>query len=177
VTAQALPRVHVDVNVLDEDRPEGGWFHQLNDEGRLRLHLADIGAREANDATDPVVHAGLLCTTADMEEAAGVFVLDHSLLDGGGEPAAGGEAARLDAVHRAIWFRSWQDDADNPSGNARRRLRDSMHVDTAIRQAADVFVTRDGDVLEADDAIHAQWGLRVLSPPDARAWLEPRLRP
>jgi hypothetical protein len=73
-------------------------------------------------------------------------------------------------VYRTLFPGS--DRHDTSTNRARRKLRDAMHVATAIRYGATVFVTSDvRDLVSKSEAIAAAFGgFRIMTPDAALAF-------
>jgi hypothetical protein len=64
-------------------------------------------------------------------------------------------------------------DIERESKRGRKTFRDAMHVATAIRYAADAFVTREQRLLGADTRVTDEFdGFRVMSPERALAFVD-----
>ncbi len=55
------------------------------------------------------------------------------------------------------------------------KLRDAMHIATAIRYGYDVFVTTETRLLKMADTIRREWGIEILRPSDSVRWVEHRI--
>lgn len=123
---------------------------------------------ELSDAADP---ADLFAASADYVESFGPAVFDHSRFDHAvffGDD----DETRLDRVYSILFPGS--DRRDSYAGRARRKIRDAMHIATAIRYGANGFVTQDkNDLVSKSDAIAEAFnGFRILTPESALAFIE-----
>jgi len=163
--------VYRDTNVLDHGRSaELDLLLRLRDEGWVQLATTDTAATEISDASDPATRDALAAEIATGFISMGPMVLGHSQL---GRSVLGSDedAQRLHDVHRLIWNREWEQEGPSESKQAPRRIRDTMHVATAIRYGGDVFVTNDQAVVDAGPKIAEKYRLRICSPARALAEL------
>jgi len=97
---------------------------------------------------------------ADLPEAYGPLVLDHSRLDAA-VVASDEDTTRLHDVFEILFpAMSW-------STARKNAVRDAMHVATAARYGAHAFVTNDVALLRKDQQIAELLGTRVWSPQQA----------
>lgn len=159
---------YVDTNFVDNPSPEAAELRALYQNGWLGLIRTDTVDTELGDKNDPERRAELLDASAQYPESLGPLVLGHSRLD---HAVLGSDEddERLDRVFRVLFPYG---DRHATSGRARRKLRDAMHVATAMRYGADAFVTADHDdlVSKSDDVAAAFNGFRIMTPSSALAF-------
>jgi PIN domain len=105
--------------------------------------------------------------TAGIVELLGPAVSDHSRCDH--SVWAGDEdSKRIDEVFATLFPGSDRHGTDRTS---RHKIRDAMHVATAIRYGCDAFVTTDDDLLRKASQLQALWQIEILSPTNAVRWV------
>lgn len=163
----------VDTNIVDDPAPATAELKRLHETGWIDLRRTDTLDEELNTRQDPEHRDELLAASEPYVEHQGPVVLDQSRLDHsvwGSE----GDAEHLDEVYGLLFPGSDRHDLSTP--RAHRKLRDARHVATAIRYAADAFITRDErDLVRKADATRDRFGLWICTPEGALAFVE-RLR-
>jgi hypothetical protein len=163
--------LYVDNNFIGDPSDAAESLRTFNREGWINLGRTDTVDTELADAKDPVKLAGLLEESATYVESLGPAVFGHSRFDHA--TFAGEEDIdRIDAVYAILFPGS--DQHDSSTGRARRKLRDAMHIATAIRYGGTVFVTRDhDDLVTKSDAIAAAFnGFTIKTPEGALAFVQ-----
>lgn len=158
---------YLDTNVLDDSSDWAVSLRSLSDAGWIDLVRTDTMDTELLRKPDADARAALLAQSALLPESLGVLVPDHSRID---SSVLGNEddQARLDRVFAILFPYA---DRYSESGRARGKIRDAMHVATAIRYGATAFVTLDRDdiLVKAQDIEAAFDGFKILSVADAAA--------
>jgi predicted nucleic acid-binding protein len=163
--------IYRDNNMLDEGRDAArDVLLRMHREGWVQFSTTDTALTESTSAADPAVGERLFDEISTGWTSRGPVVLDHSLPDVG-MLASDDDQARLEQVHQLIWGHPWADDAEATGRTPRNRIRDTMHVATAIRYNGDAFVTDDEDVQHAAGAIVQQFRMPIWSPEQAVAEL------
>ena len=139
---------------------------RMHREGWVQFLTTDTALTEATSAADPAVGERLFNEISTGWISGGPFVLDHSRPDIAMLPRDD-DQARLDQVHQLIWGHLWAEDAEATGRTPRTRIRDTMHVATAIRYNGYAFVTDDEAVQRAAAAIGQQFRMRIWSPEQA----------
>jgi hypothetical protein len=163
--------LYVDNNFIGDPSEAAESLRTFNREGWINLGRTDTVDTELADVKDPVKRAELLEESGTYVESFGPAVFDHSRLD---HAVFAGEedTDRIDAVYAILFPGS--DRRDSSTGRARRKLRDAMHIATAIRYGGTLFVTRDlEDLVSKSDAIAAAFnGFRIMTPERALAFVQ-----
>jgi hypothetical protein len=166
-------RVMIDSQMLDQGGEYGPTLRQIESEGWVRYHLSDTAVVESLNTTDETRREELVELAGRRAVSMGTFVIDQSHIDMA-FIGTDGDVARLYALHDLIWPSSWEVDAVRVAVGSKKagaRIRDTMHVDTAIKYAFDAFITHDGGIIKAADRIAAAYlRPRVLSTAAALAW-------
>jgi hypothetical protein len=163
-------RFYFDTNFVTDTSDAATRLRQLHEEGWINLWRTDTVDTELQNANDEK-RRGLLDRSAPYVESMGVLVWDHSRW---GHAIWGNDddAERLDRVFRVLFPGSKR--TDQSTGRSRRKLRDAMHVATAIRYGANGFITRDeADLLARKLAIADDFdGFQIMTPEEAFAFVE-----
>ena len=116
----------------------------------LDRDLTTLGqARREKAARLPIAHSG--------------FMIGYSTV-GGHDVIGGPDAYRhVDAIAPFVRPGTRWDDLDTNT------QRDIMHLSAHMTYGWDIFVSRDGEILAAADALLKELGLRVMTPEDALA--------
>lgn len=166
-------RFYFDTNFVGDDSAAAKRLRELHREGWIGLLRTDTVDTELDAASDPDKRAALLEASSEFIESLGPVVLDHSRLDfsvlGSDE-----DEARLDRVYRILFPDS--DRSDTSAGRSRRKMRDAMHVATALRYGAGMnggFITRDEDIVSKAAHLAAAFNdFRVFTPEQALVFAE-----
>lgn len=156
-----------DANLIGDNRPAVALLRRLHENGCVAIRVADALATEQAEASDEL-REKLSEEAASYPEAFGVLVLGHSRL---GSTVLGGEA---DATLMAKLRKIMRPDITDWAQARKQHVRDVMHVHTAIRYAADAFVTRDHGILWKAEALSDY--ISVWSPEHAGRTAIKRLR-
>lgn len=161
-------RFYFDTNFVTDHYEAAEKLRRLHEDGWINLWRTDTVDTELRDARDEQKRVGLLEVSAHYVESFGPLILDHSRI-GHAVIASDDDAERLDRVYRILFPGSARD--DHSTGRARRKLRDAMHVATAIRYVASGCITRDDkDLLPKTEAIATEFDFRIMTPEDALAF-------
>lgn len=161
-------RFYFDNNFVGDRSNACEELRGLDRSGWIDLARSDTVDTELADTKDPERREQLLAESAAYWESFGPLVLDHSRL-GSTVVGSADDHDRLDHVYRILFPGSDRHSA--ATGRARRKLRDAMHVATAIRYGGMLFVTRDErDLVSKSDAIAAAFnGFTIMLPETALA--------
>ena len=161
---------YVDTNFIGDKSPVAEALRALERDGWIALQKADTVDTELLDAADEARRDELLDESAAYIESQGPMVWDHSRWDHG-VWAGRDDEERIDLVYRTLCPNS---DRAASTGRGRRKMRDAMHVATAIRCDASAFITRDErDLVSRSDAIAKKFnGFRIMTPETALAFAE-----
>ncbi|HEY5014200.1 MAG TPA: hypothetical protein VIK61_16065 [Acidimicrobiia bacterium] len=182
-------RFYLDTNFVGDGSPAAVELRALHDAGWIGLHRTDTVDTELAGDPDVARRTGLLAMSADYVESFGPLILDHSRLD---HAVIGNDddGARLNAVYAVLFPGSNR--SDPSTGRASNKLRDAMHVATAIRYGAAeqsvalldalsemVVVMIECELLDGDDIemVCAWLDLDAPMVEDVRAFLDSRLPP
>jgi hypothetical protein len=159
-------RFYVDTNFVDDPAPAAQSLRERHRHGWINLVRTDTVDTELETAQDPAKRDKLLDASSEYVESLGPVVLDNSRLDHA-VLGSDDDEDRLDRVFRILFPDSMR--SETSTGRARRKVRDAMHVTTAIRYAGTAFITRDEtDLLPKAKAIADAFdGFRIMSPEDA----------
>lgn len=160
---------YFDNNIVGDRTTATEELRALDRDGWIDLARSDTVDTELSDTKDPARRDELLNESSAYFESLGPLVLDHSRL---GFAVLGNDddEDRLDRVYRILFPDSDRHHAG--TGRARRKIRDAMHVATAIRYGGNVFVTRDErDLVSKSHAIAAAFdGFKIMTPETALAF-------
>lgn len=161
-------RFYFDNNFVTDDSLAAAALRRYHDEGWIDLWRTDTLDTELADAKDS---ERLMNESSRYVESLGPAVWGHSRW-GHSVFASEEDAKRIDHVFAILFPGS--DRHDLSTGRARRKLRDAMHVATAIRYGANGFITRDKrDLVRKSDAIAGAFnGFRIMTPERALAFVE-----
>lgn len=163
--------LYIDVHVIDTPDTSAVALKRLHADGWVQLHVTDTAQVEMSQAKDEK-RDRLLRAVSAFPLSRGPGVYGHSNYDVA-VYAGDHDDARLDAVHHILWPNSPR---EAEGKLARRRIRDSMHVATAIRYGAAAFVTLENAMLRKDAEIAAKFdGFHIWSPERALAVVEKRM--
>jgi hypothetical protein len=158
--------LYFDVNFVDDESPAARELRRYYSEGWIMLMRSDTLDTELEGTQDEAKRLELLAAAQPYIESLGPAVFGSSRFD---HSVFGNENddARLDRVYSILFPNS--DRRDDSPKRARRKIRDAMHVATAIRYGGNGFVTRDRhDLLRKSDAIAQAFdGFRIWSPEGA----------
>lgn len=158
-------RWFLDTNAIDN--PALDDLVRLREQGWVWLSVADIARVEIDEQVDPQKYALLRARLDPFDMALGVFTLGHSELDYA-VLAGDDDEARHRAVFELLWPTNDYERDGASNGVGKRRFRDSMHVDTAIRYGGTGLVTQDLRVLKRADFIRERFnGFAIVSVTDA----------
>lgn len=153
---------YVDTNCVDDESPAMKALRRAWQEGWLTIQRTDVLDMELAAAKESVREA-LDEASAPFFESHGPWALGDSRL-GSTFLGSDEDAQRLVDVFRVL-FPGVPSLATN-----RHHRRDAMHVSTAIRYAADAFITNDRRLLNKNDVIREQFmGFKILNPADGLA--------
>jgi hypothetical protein len=159
---------YVDTNFAGDAAPAAVELRELASEGWITIHRTDTLDTELLRDEDPVRRSALLAESSRYPESLGPFVWDQSRLDSS-VIACDEDAERLDSVFRLLFPGT---DRYGTSANAKRKLRDAMHVATTIRYGGTYFVTRDADdILKKREQLMAAYNLQPMTPESALAFV------
>ena len=160
--------------LFDPSRPEHAATESLlgyRREARVEIVKTDTMDTERTQGMPDATAIERILETAGIVELLGPVVWDHSRFDH--SVWAGDEdGKRIDDVFAALFPGSDRHGTDRTS---RHKIRDAMHVATAIRYGCDAFVTTDGDLLRKAAQFQALWNIELLSPTDAVRWVQRRI--
>ena len=162
------------LDLFDPNRPEHAAMESLlgyRREARIEIVKTDTVDTERTQGVPDATAVDRILETAGIMELHGPAVFDHSRLDH--SVFAGDEdGRRIDEVFAALFPGSDRHGTDRTS---KHKIRDAMHVATAIRYGSDAFVTTDDDLLRKAAEVQALWNIQILSPTDAVGWVELRI--
>ena len=162
------------LDLFDPSRPEHAAMESLlgyRREARVEILKTDTVDTERTQGVPDATAIERVLETAGIVEIHGPAVWDHSRWDH--SVWAGDEdGERIDEVFAALFPGSDRHGTDRTS---RHKIRDAMHVATAVRYGCDAFVTTDGDLLRKAAQIQALRGIEILSPSDAVRWVQRRI--
>jgi hypothetical protein len=157
-------RFYFDTNFVDDQTPAAMELRSLHDAGWIGLQRTDTVDTELAGDEDEERRTALLATSAEYVESFGPGIVGHSRTNHA-VTASVDDRVRLNAVYAILFPGS--DRRDSSTGRARGKLRDAMHVATAIRYGADGFITRDRrDLLRKADQIAAAFDSFRIVPPE-----------
>jgi hypothetical protein len=163
--------LYFDVNFVDCETRAARDLRRYHATGWITLLRCDTLDTELGDTKDGEKRQELLAASAPYIEALGPAVFGSSRLDhtvfGSDE-----DDARLDRVYSILFPGS--DRRDDSTNRARRKVRDAMHLATAIRYGGNGFITLDErDLLRKSHEIAKAFnGFQVVSPEPALAFVE-----
>lgn len=163
-------RFYFDTNFVEDHSDAATQLREYHRAGSVDLWRTDTVDTELASASDERTRRDLLDASAPYVESLGVAVVGHSRFDHSfvGDDA---DEARLDRVYCILFPNS--DRHDTSTGRSRRKLRDAMHIATAVRYGCSGFITRDnGDLVPKAAAIEKAFGLRIMQPEQAVAFVE-----
>lgn len=164
--------LYFDTNFAGDSSDAACELRALDRDGWIDLARTDTVDTELGGATDETRRAALLAETNGYVESMGPMVWDHSRR-GHAVWANDDDSERLDRVHSILFPNT---DRHARTGWAKRKLRDAMHVATAIRYGANAFITRDEqDLVSKSDEIAAAFdGFQIMPPEMAQAFVRRR---
>jgi hypothetical protein len=166
-------RFYFDTNFVDDESAAAKRLRELHREGWIGLLRTDTVDTELETASDADKRASLLAASSRYIESLGPVVLDHSRLN---FSVLGSDVdeERLDRIYRILFPDS--DRSDTSTGRSRRKVRDAMHLATALRYGAGAsggFITRDEDILAKAGVLATAFNdFRVYTPERALAFAE-----
>ena len=153
----------VDTNIIGDAAAAVLKLKAHQDAGFITLLVTDTVTLELS-AADPDTRSILFHELSDLAVATdfGVRMDGHSLVDA----QVAGSTQDADRFHRL-----WEIVRPNVrlDGAGPQHVRDVKHLDTVIRYARGIFVTRDTAVLNKRQALKDEFGIDVLTPEDALA--------
>jgi hypothetical protein len=164
-------RFYIDTNFVTDPSDAATALRTLYNDGWIELIRTDTMDTELRDAKDPAKRSDLLRQSNAYVESFGPLVLGHSRLDfavlGNDD-----DGERLAQVYGILFPGS--DRFDASMGRAGRKIRDAMHVATAIRYGANGLITLDGrDLLSKSEAIAAAFNdFKIMTPETALAFVQ-----
>jgi hypothetical protein len=157
--------------LFEPSRPEHTAMESLlgyRREARVEIVKTDTMDTERTQGVPEATAIERVLETAGIVELRGPAVWDHSRWDH--SVWAGDDDGRsIDEVFAALFPGSDRHGTDRTS---RHKIRDAMHVATAIRYGCDAFVTTDGGLLRKAAQLQDQWNIEILSPTDAVRWVQ-----
>jgi hypothetical protein len=146
-------------------------LRELHEGGWISLARTDTVDTELGGKADDEERAELLRQSSGYIESLGPMVLGSSRW-GHGVFSNKEDSNRIDAVYAVLFPASDRGDVSTKRGQG--RLRDAMHVATAMRYGANVLVTRDArDLLRKADAIRDAFnGFAIMDPERAVAFTD-----
>jgi len=155
---------HFDTNFLDDPSAAAAELRQLDADGWIMLRASDaVGAELARDR-DEERRSMLRDEATSYPEAWGPAVFDESRIGSGliGDDA---DAERFNRVFALLFPGT---DRASTSRTASNKRRDAMHIATALRYGAGIFITRDQALLKKTGAIAADFNdFRIVEPEQA----------
>jgi predicted nucleic acid-binding protein len=127
-------------------------------EARVEIVKTDTVDTERTEGVLDAIAIERILETAGIVELLGPAVWDHSRLDHS-VWAADEDGKRIDDVFAVLFPGSDRHGSDRTS---RHKIRDAMHVATAIRYGCDAFVTTDDDLLRKAAQVQALWNIEML---------------
>jgi hypothetical protein len=164
-------RFYFDTNFVDDATPAAIELRALHSAGWIGLQRTDTVDTELAGDADGARRTNLLAKSTEFVESFGPLVWDHSRWDSA-VWGSDDDSARLNAVYAILFPGS--DRAASGTRRSQRKLRDAMHVATAIRYGADGFITRDHrDLLRKAKQIAAAFDhFQIMLPEDALAFVQ-----
>jgi hypothetical protein len=154
----------VDNNVIGDHSGAARQLREWNEAGWIQLFRADVLETELGDADDGR-RGSLLGEARRLPEDFGVAVWDHSSWDRS-VWASEDDRSRFEELWSIL-----KPGVDRDTAR-RQHVRDVMHVHTALRYARERFITRDAKLLNKRDEVKLRLRLDILSPEDARAFVQ-----
>jgi hypothetical protein len=155
----------------DPEQPAIEELLRLRREGRVEIAKTDTVDTERTDGVPDAKATDRLLETAGIIELHGPVVVGHSRWDHA-VFASDEDSDRIDGVFAVLFPDSDRNAMDRTSIH---KLRDAMHIATAIRYGYDVFVTAETRLLKKADAIRREWGIEILCPSNSVRWVEHRI--
>lgn len=145
---------------------------RLRREGRVEIAKTDTVDTERIAGVSEATAADRVLETAGIIELHRPAVFGNSRW-GAAVLASDEDKDRLDRVFAALFPDSDRYAVDSTS--KKHKLRDAMHIATAIRYGYDVFVTTDTGLLNRAEAIQREWSIEVLRASETVRWVEDRI--
>jgi hypothetical protein len=158
----------------DPDEPEQPAIEELlrlRREARVEIAKTDTVDTERTDGVSDSIATDRILDTAGIIELHGPAVVGHSRLEHA-VFSSDEDSDRIDSVFAVLFPDS---DRYAMGRTSMDKLRDVMHIATAIRYGYDVFVTTETRLLRTADTIRREWGIEMLCPSDSVRWVEHRI--
>lgn len=157
---------HCDANFLDDPSAAATELRQLDADGWIMLKAADTVGTELAQESDDNRRSMLKDEASNYPEAWGSAAFDESRIDS--SLIGSDDEARFDRIFALLFPGA---DRDSTSRNAGNQRRDAMHVATALRYGAGIFITHDRALLEKAGAVAAQFNdFKIMEPEHALAF-------
>jgi hypothetical protein len=168
-------RFFFDTNFIGDASPDAEQLRRYHRDGWINLQRTDTVDTELAGTQEPGHRERLLAESGGYIESLGPGVLDHSRLD---RAVLGTERDQQCLDRMLAILAPDTNPAASTGGRAKRKVRDAMHLCTAIRYGGTGFITRDQrDILRRAAAIAAAFDdFRVLTPEQAVVLTERFLR-
>ena len=157
-------RFVIDTHLLDSPGVDVEALRAFHEAGKLELAVTDVLGTEIS-AAGPTKRVELEKLAENYVEILGPLLVGHSRLASSVTGSTQDEE-RLNEVFAFLF--------PNVAMNVARKqhVRDALHISTAIRYGFDAFITNDRMLLRAQGQVVAQFGVDVMTPSRARAFIE-----